>query len=620
MTRVGTGTGLEGTLATLSALEILATEGRLDAARAGLEAFAGARIEAIGGHGQSGELAQTLGLARLAERELRLAIRDARGTSDEAHWSSALATLQRELGQTSAEAKTRARLVKLGVGTAEAPATEPELSASSSTELPPPSVPSSTTERGARSPDPAPGILPPGSSDLTRFLHLFQGREDVHARQWLSSDGRIGYAPVQRPLTREALQRHLAGTETLGVYATRADLTACFFAIDIDLSRPALEAARQSTETTRRLRRLLQEETQRMLAVARSLGLDLVAEDSGYKGRHLWGLLAEPMPVGLLRNLSRALARALMPESSELSLEAYPKQAKLEPGQIGNLIKLPLGIHLRTGRRAWLLDADGRPAADPWALLRNARRHRRDEVMDAMSRMRQPVDPTGDDASRTSDEHGPRPAGLPPSASFVEADFKVDPELQVIFAGCAVLRVLVERGLERRRLAHPEQMVLRHVLGHRPSGLLAVNYVFKRCPEIGPESFLQSMLTGHPMSCPTIRKRVPDVTARVPCNCTFKVKTDHYPTPLLHLEEARARGLLPERGAHVERVEPKVVEDWARKVAHTREQILRLQSELATTERRLTAELGLIEGGRLQTEDGQWRIGDDGKPEWLPRK
>ena len=182
------------------------------------------------------------------------------------------------------------------------------------------------------------------------------------------------------------------------------------------------------------------------------------------------------------------------------------------------------------------------------------------------------------------------------------------------------MRVLVERGLERRRLAHPEQMVMRHVLGHRPTGLLATNYVFRRCPEIGPESFLQSLLTGHPMSCPTIRKRVPDVTSRVPCNCTFKVKTDHYPTPLLHLEEARARGLLPERGVHSERVEPKVVEDWARKVSHTREQIARLQNELAATERRLVTELGNMEDGRLALDDGFWRIGDDGKPEWVPGK
>lgn len=605
--------------ATLAALETLATEGRLDAARAGLEAFAGARIEAVGGHGPTGELAQSLGLARLAERELRLAIRDARGTSDEAHWASRLAALQRDLGHASAEAKTRARLVKLGATAGDAPPPEPELSASASTATPQAPTPPRTFAPGSsgRAAPTEPRFEPPTPADLARFLHLFQGREDVHARQWLASDGRIGYAPVHRPLTREALERHLAGTETLGVYATRADLTACFFAIDVDLARPALDEARRSVEATRRLRRLLHDETQRMIAVARSLGLELVAEDSGYKGRHLWGFLAEPMPVGLLRNFGRALARVLMPESSELVLESYPKQARLEPGQIGNLIKLPLGIHLRTGRRAWLLDAEGRPATDPWTLLQSARRHRRDEVLDAMARMRQPTESPTEPSP--PGPKGPRAAGLPAEASFVEADLRVDPELAVLFGGCAVLRVLVERGLERRRLTHEEQMVLRHVLGYRPSGLLAVNYVFRRCPEVGPESYLQSMLAGHPMSCPKIRKRVPDVTARVPCNCEFKIKTDHYPTPLLHLDEARARGLLPERAPHRERVEPKVVEDWARKVAHTREQIARLQSELAATERRLATELAQMESGRLRLDDGEWSLDIEGNPQWTPR-
>ncbi|MCC6625258.1 MAG: hypothetical protein IT385_28680 [Deltaproteobacteria bacterium] len=598
---------------TLAALETLATEGRLDAARAGLDAFASARIHDTGGHGATGKLAQTLGMARVAERELRLAIRDARGTPDEARWSDELAALQHDLGELAAASRTRGRLVKAGttIDAAPAPHPEPELA-------PPTGQPDLTPSEPPRpATDPR---LTPSPADLSRFLHLFQGREDVHARQWLSSDGRVGYAPVHRPLTREAVLRHLAGTETLGVYATRADLTACFFAIDVDLTRPALEAARRSIDATRRLRRVLHEECQRMLAIARSLGLDLVVEDSGYKGRHLWGFLAEPMPVGLLRNLGRALARALAPESGDLVLESFPKQARLEPGQIGNLIKLPLGVHLRTGRRAWLLDDDGRPDADPWKRLRAARRHRRDEILDVMARLRQPLDgsPAVVPGGAPAADHQPRAAGLPARAAFVEADLAVDPELRVLFGGCAVLRVLVDRARERRRLTHEEQMVLRHVLGYRPSGLLAVNYVFSRCPEIGRESFLQSQLAGHPMSCPKIRKRVPDVTARVPCNCEFKVKTDHYPTPLLHLDEARARGLLPERAPHSERVEPAVVEDWARKVAHTREQIGRLQAELQATEQRLAVELAQLEGGRLVLEGGTWKLDGDGRPEWVP--
>lgn len=605
---------------TLAALEVLATEGRLEAACRGLEALVATRVHDVGDHGPCGELAQTLGLTRIAERELRLAIRDARGTPDEALWSKALANLQRDLGDTTKEARTLGRLVKLGVAEAASVThpIEPELSAETLV-VPRPErkvdpAPSQPSPSG-RATVPTPQLPEPSRADLTRFLHLFQGREDVHARQWIAPDGRVGYAPVRSPLTREALERHLAGTETLGVYATRADLTACFFAIDIDLTRPALDEARRSVDATRRLRRALHDETLRMVALARSLGLDLVPEDSGYKGRHLWGFLAEPMPVGMLRNLARALGRTLLPESSDLAIECFPKQARLEPGQIGNLIKLPLGVHLKTGRRAWILDAEGKPARDPWDVLKRARRHGREEILDAMARMRQPLGP--DQLAPAAD--APKPAGLQPGPGFVQADFQTDPELRVLLGGCPVLRVLVERGLELRRLDHPAQNVLRHVLGYRPIGLLAANYVFRRCPEVPVSAHLQSMLAGNPMSCAKIRKSVPDVTAHVPCNCVFKVRTDHYPTPLLHLDEARARGLLPERSAVDERPEPRVAEDWARKVAHTREQLVRIQSELAAAERKLVDELGRLDGGRLILPEGEWTLDSQGRLGWSPK-
>lgn len=40
------------------------------------------------------------------------------------------------------------------------------------------------------------------------------------------------------------------------------------------------------------------------------------------------------------------------------------------------------------------------------------------------------------------------------------------------------------------------------------------------------------------MSCPKIRKRIPQVTSRLECNCQFDGSGDHYPTPLLHRPNA----------------------------------------------------------------------------------
>jgi hypothetical protein len=673
----------------LAGLRILANEGRLEEARRALDLFLSSRVAESGGHGDCGLFAIELGLARLAERELRLAVRDSRSTPDEVVWLNHLATLQRDLDDADAEGRTRQRLEILGkpqprlreLRAEPAWDSEPSpISQSSgrdtrapskpaSTPVPPahaaksvappsdnprptpwpsaalsesPSPPSARSEsaptNGDYPPRPAQGVItrrtpeatpegrteprltPPTPGDIVRFLHLFHGREDVHARQWLSADGRIGYSPVQRPLTSEAFERHIGGVETLGVYPARADLTVCFFAIDIDITKTALEEARRSPESARNLRRTVHSESLRMAAVARSLGIELLLEDSGYKGRHLWGFLSEPAPMGLIRNFVKMLANAIAPETPELALELYPKQGRLESGQIGNLIKLPLGIHLRTGRRAWILDADGRPITDPWAYLRSLRRHRREDILDTMSRLRSAgVRDDPDSGPQAKRDDRPKAAPLNAPEAFSEADFSTHPELVAITNGCPVLRTLIERGLERRRLLHEEQMVLRHVLGHRAIGVLAANYVFRRCPEIGPETYLQSVLAGNPISCPKIRKRVPDVTHRVPCNCQFPTRQDHYPTPLLHLDEARARGQLDRLPAPKERPDPKVAEDWGRQVAHLREQVERLSRELLAAETALKAGLDGLEGKRIELPEGEWTMGSDGKPKWTPK-
>ena len=73
------------------------------------------------------------------------------------------------------------------------------------------------------------------------------------------------------------------------------------------------------------------------------------------------------------------------------------------------------------------------------------------------------------------------------------------------------------------------------MLGHLEGGPLAVNYLFSKCVDVGPEKFLKDRLKGNPTSCPTIRKKIPHVTRRLPCNCPFDYAPDRYPTPVLHL-------------------------------------------------------------------------------------
>jgi hypothetical protein len=71
-----------------------------------------------------------------------------------------------------------------------------------------------------------------------------------------------------------------------------------------------------------------------------------------------------------------------------LHLEFFPKQASVKGKGLGNLIKLPLGIHRRTGRRSQLLDDQGAALADPLGELRAVSRCPRTTVYAAIERLK----------------------------------------------------------------------------------------------------------------------------------------------------------------------------------------------------------------------------------------
>lgn len=378
-------------------------------------------------------------------------------------------------------------------------------------------------DAGEPPPDtPADPLLQPADADLVRFVHLFAGREGVHARQWYDTEaGRGGYSPIHAPLTPALARAHLTGSVTLGTYVVRLDDTVTFFVVDLDLTRRALDHATQPAEAER-LRQLVDEHGRELQAALASLGLPTLLLDSGFKGRHLWGFLADPLPTEILFHLGRALRRHLtLPP--ELHAEFFPKQKSVAPDALGNLVKLPLGVHRRSKRRGAFLDAAG-PIADPWPLLRDPPRIARAQVLEALAMLRGAPEP-----SRPPE--APEPPAAPPSLD----DALAHRDLAPIIGGCAVVRALVERARAERRLTHDEQVVLAHSLGHHAAGVEALNLLFEQCPEVPRHAFLQRPQRGHPISCARVRARIPETTSRLPCHCDFSTATlAQYPSPLLY--------------------------------------------------------------------------------------
>lgn len=400
--------------------------------------------------------------------------------------------------------------------------------------------------------------LAPTDADLVTFCGLFGGREGVHARQWVSPTGKHGYTPVNEPFTPAVARGHLMGAYTVGVYPLRMDGTVPFVAFDLDVARFAMAREGSATKGLGQLNRTVHGAARRFVDAAAMHGLTAVIEDSGWKGRHVWVFFEVPVPAAAARRLSDVLVAGAGALPAEVTLEVFPKQVRVAEGGLGNLIKLPLGIHRVTSRRSVLLDVDGRPVRDPLALLREVSRVPRDLVREvieaaapaAASRSGFREEPETEDRDTEAPAAATRPAERPAAGSpglpraVVEAPYDpgADLELQWLLDRCAVLAEVSRRARASGVLSNDERNVLTYTVGHLPRGPEAVNATLSGLLNAEPSAFLKSRLKGNPMSCPKIRARLPQVAAGVGCACRFDAGAGLYPNPLLHLQSLRSRG------------------------------------------------------------------------------
>lgn len=145
-------------------------------------------------------------------------------------------------------------------------------------------------------------------------------------------DGSYRPFPVEdRHHLDRLLEQHKAGSLTFGTYTVVGD-TAKTLVFDIDTEPVAYQ-------------------TQGIRDALSKLGVPsecMGTEFSGKKGEHVWVVLGGFRPAAELRRVGRA-ALAL----SGVSCEVFPKQDSAR--ELGNLVKLPLGLHRVSGKRSkWI--------------------------------------------------------------------------------------------------------------------------------------------------------------------------------------------------------------------------------------------------------------------------
>ncbi|MFH1464722.1 MAG: CRISPR-associated primase-polymerase type A1 [Pseudomonadota bacterium] len=487
-----------------------------------------------------------------------------------------LATLHAERGDSRRADACRARLAKLP-GHETEPATE------------------------APEPEAEPPDLPgePGTGDLVRFAYLFAGREGVHARQWADGD-KGGYSPVETSLTPELAAAHLRGDVTLGSYLVRRDDSAAQLVLDLDASKAALQRATGDPARAADLRRRIHEAGLALLAGLRAAGFDPLLVDSGFKGRHLWCLLPVPEPAARVRALGEGWARVLAPADPELQIEVFPKQDSVPAGRLGNLVKLPLGVHRRTGRRCLLLDDQGQHLTDPWERLRTVRRVPLADITLPPPTLVRPSAPRVEPEPESTPAADPATPGIPHAPAppaFSEADFEARPRLAALLAGCPVLRAVVADALAEARLERDAKVVLEHSMGHLPEGVEGLNYLLRRAGWPA-EEHMGAPHSGSPISCRQIRRRLSGVVQAVDCRCTFDAP-ESYPQPLLHLAG---------QPAEAPRAAEPPLEELLDALLRTEARIGALEAELRGQRAEAVARLSRLPGGRFTVGETTWRV------------
>jgi hypothetical protein len=170
------------------------------------------------------------------------------------------------------------------------------------------------------------------------------------------------YIPLM--LTEETIRQHLEAKITVGLYAINPSTQRCkWVAIDADYKNAMEDLLKLQYHLT-------QDRAEPALEMSR-------------RGGHLWIFLATPLLARECRiyihDLALRLGVPVKGAGLADGIEVFPKHDAIGPGDFGNAIRGPLGIHRGANRRFWFYGADY-TLEDQMAYVKRLRKLTEDEL------------------------------------------------------------------------------------------------------------------------------------------------------------------------------------------------------------------------------------------------
>jgi len=349
---------------------------------------------------------------------------------------------------------------------------------------------------------------------IRAFMSLFRGRDDVFARQWVDKEKQqSGYSPVRRRLTAADIRDHLAGVKTYGIYLMNPDNSVWTGVIDIDLKKSFRRkgALKGLTGAVKREVRFILENIR---SLASQAGIESIAEFSGGKGYHIWVPMKEPVPASFMRNALSVFSKNLSGKLEFFDLEIFPKQDKLTGKGLGNLVKLPLGIHRLTGKRSFLVMVGARDKAHQLAMLVGFEKNDSNKIM------------------TLAQEAQKAELVVHPATAKLAERF---PELYQLKQSCNIINEITTMCLSGKNIGERARKVLLGTIGHINQGRQILHFLLSKTPDYNRAllDYEISRLRGTPLGCRRIHGLMEKGEGGL--DCSFELKKGEYPHPLLHL-------------------------------------------------------------------------------------
>ncbi|GAB1467909.1 hypothetical protein MASR2M64_06010 [Candidatus Cloacimonadota bacterium] len=377
--------------------------------------------------------------------------------------------------------------------------------------------------------------LLPDSPDthLLSFLQLFAGRENAYARQWVADDGKHGYTLVNEPININTLRNHLNGNYTLGVYQLDSSSKVKWIDFELDVEK-AHQDDLADIEFKEWIDNAMQKSLKQIIELLSAYKIHANIEFSGFKGYHLWILLEEKISAVFARDFAQRITAQVPIGGLPIHIEVFPKQTRISSSSFGNLVKLPYGIHRRSGIASTMLTEDLIPIPFENFILS----HQVTDTQTFISAL-QSLNPSFGIHSVTSAESDSNHSHInhPIINESVVPDPENDAEWICLKQYCHAIS-FIDNIINTRRILNTQQKnVLRYTCGYLKNGPLIVNCLLKKCHDTAPEDFMKSGFKGNAISCNKIRIYLAGDIDIAACNCSFEPNSGTYLSPLLHLSK-----------------------------------------------------------------------------------